>query len=242
MHESPHAYEVVMSHVWIRPVTYVNASHHTYQLSHVTHANELCLTCAHEWAVSNTRMSRSKHMDISCLSTPRVSDECRWKRHLWKRRHSTHKKRRWKKTYYEHQMRSLTETCCTVLYRYFGVCLCVAVCDLTLSHMTWFMNSYTHACVHLSLCDTCIYMPRCAYLYVMCVCVCAIVLSKCVRQRFCVGLLYRLWVFSVWGAYVFECTSTCIQRSIGRACLTPARKSSMELNTQHTNLDSLCLY
>jgi len=179
-------------------------------------------------------------MHVCYLFTARVSDECRWKKHLWKRRHGTHKKRKWKGTYYEHQTRSLKETCCTVLYQYFGVCLCGAVCDLTLLYVTWFMNSGTYACVHLSLCGTWNYMSRCAYLCGMYVWVCENVV-KCVRQKFCDVLLDQLWVISVWGAYVFKCTSACIQRLIARVRLTPARKSSTAMNTQHTNLDSLCL-
>jgi len=164
-------YHSCMSRMWMSHVTHMKVSYHICEcgrdLSHmwtrqIIHTNESWYAC--EWVMSHMRqrMSRIKHTNepfptLEChthththtyQSAPLVSDECRWKRHLRKRR--TNKNRPWKETYYEHQKRSLKETCNTDLCQYFEACLCVTVCNLTHSY-AWH-ESYIQVRTPVSVC------------------------------------------------------------------------------------------
>jgi len=71
INESCHTYEWVMSHIWMSHVTHMNESCHTYEwvmshicMSHVTHVNESCHT--YKWVMSHIWMSRLTRMKESC--------------------------------------------------------------------------------------------------------------------------------------------------------------------------------
>ena len=87
VNESWHTYECVMSsNMWMRHVTHMIASRHTYEsvishiwMSYITHMNESCHT--YECVMLHTWMSHVTHMNASCHTYECVMSHT-WMRHV----------------------------------------------------------------------------------------------------------------------------------------------------------------
>jgi len=60
MNETCHAYEWVMSHIWISHVTHISSSHGPFR----------CFVCVYAWVTSHIWMSHVAHMNSSCHTFP----------------------------------------------------------------------------------------------------------------------------------------------------------------------------
>jgi len=86
MNEPCHAYEWVVSGIWMSCVTHINESCHAYKwgmsciwMRHVTHMNESCH--AYKWVMSRIWMSHFTHMNES-WHTYKWGKPCIWMSHV----------------------------------------------------------------------------------------------------------------------------------------------------------------